>query len=93
MGSYEVTHAFDVRLPLGLKGWKVAIALGAATILAPVVGLVLLVLVGTLLPVLPILATLFVCEYRHLNSIRNHQDAVFQGNRCLQSRRGSRCMR
>ena len=60
MGSYKVTRAFDVRLPLRLKGCKVAIAIGAATILAPVVALVLFVLVGTLLPVLPLLATLFV---------------------------------
>jgi hypothetical protein len=60
MGSYKVMHAFDVRLPLRLKGWKVAVAIGAAIILAPVVGLVLLVLVGTLLPVLPLLATLFL---------------------------------
>jgi hypothetical protein len=59
MGSYKVTHAFDVRLPSRLKGWKVGIAIGAAIILAPVVGLVLLVLVGTVLPVLPLLATLF----------------------------------
>ena len=59
MDSYKVTHASDVRLPLRLKKWQVAIAVGAASILAPVVGLVLLVLVGTLLPVLPVLATLF----------------------------------
>jgi hypothetical protein len=60
MGSYTVARSFEVHLPLRLKGWKVAIAIGAAVILAPVVGLVLLVLVGTLLPVLPLLATLFV---------------------------------
>jgi hypothetical protein len=60
MRSYKVTQAIDVRLPLNLKGWKVAIAMGAAIILAPVVGLVLLFLVATLIPVLPLLATLFV---------------------------------
>jgi hypothetical protein len=60
MGHYEVTQALDVRLPLSLKGWKVAIAIGAAIILAPVVGLVLVFLVATLIPMLPLLATLFV---------------------------------
>jgi hypothetical protein len=59
MGLYKVTRAFDIRLPLGLKGWQFAIAMGAAIVLAPVVGLVLLFLVGTLIPVLPLLATLF----------------------------------
>ena len=60
MGLDKGTRAFDVRLPLGLKGWRFAIAMGAAIILAPVVGLVLLLLVGTLIPVLPLVATLFV---------------------------------
>ena len=60
MGLYKVTRAFDVRLPLGLKGWQFAIAMGAAIILAPVLVLVLLFLVGTLIPVLPLVATLFV---------------------------------
>jgi len=60
MGLYKATRALDVRLPLGLKGWQFAIAIGAAIVLAPVVGLVLLFLVGTLIPVLPLLATLFV---------------------------------
>jgi hypothetical protein len=59
MGLSRVTRAYDVRLPLGLKGWQFAIAMGAAIILAPVVGLVLLLLVGTLIPVLPLLAMLF----------------------------------
>lgn len=60
MGSPKATHMFDVSLPLRLKGWKVAMAIGAAAILAPVVGLVLLVLVGALLPVMPLLAMLFL---------------------------------
>jgi hypothetical protein len=60
MSHYEVTQALDGRLPVSLKGWKVAIATGAAIILAPVVGLVLLFLVATLIPVLPLLATFFV---------------------------------
>ena len=60
MDLYKVTQAFDFRLPVSLKGWKVAIAMGAAIILAPVVGLVLLFLVATLIPVLPLLATFFV---------------------------------
>jgi hypothetical protein len=57
---YKVTQAFDVRLPPSLKGWKVVIAMGAAIILAPVVGLVLLFVVAALIPVLPLLATCFV---------------------------------
>jgi hypothetical protein len=60
MSHYEVTQALDGRLPSSLKGWKVAIAIGAAIILAPVVGLVFVFLVATLIPMLPILATLFV---------------------------------
>jgi hypothetical protein len=60
MGLYRVPQAFDVRLPLGLKRWQVAIAMGAAIVLAPVVGLVLLFLIATLIPVLPLLATSFV---------------------------------
>jgi hypothetical protein len=60
MRLYEVTQAFGVRLPLSLKGWKVAIAMGAAIVLAPVLGLVLLFLVGTLILVLPLLAMFFV---------------------------------
>jgi hypothetical protein len=60
MRLYKVTQAFDVRLPLSLKGWKVTIAMGATVILAPVVGLVLVFLAATLIPVLPLLAMLFV---------------------------------
>lgn len=60
MGLYKVAQAFGVPLPPGLKGWQVAIAMGAAIILAPVVGLVPLFLGVTLIPVLPLLATLFV---------------------------------
>jgi hypothetical protein len=60
MGLYKVTQAFDVRLRLSLQGWKVAIVVGAAIVLAPVVGLVLFFLVATLIPVLPLLATAFV---------------------------------
>ena len=60
MGLYKVTQAFDVRLRLSLNGWKVAIVVGAAIVLAPVVGLVLFFLVATLIPVLPLLATFFV---------------------------------
>jgi hypothetical protein len=60
MGRYQVTRALDVRLPVSLKGWKVAVAMVAAVILAPVVGLVLLFLVATLIPALPLLATFLV---------------------------------
>ncbi len=60
MGSHKITQALDVRVPLSLNGWKVAMATGAAVILTPVVGLVLLFLVATLIPVLPLLATFLV---------------------------------
>lgn len=56
MGSDKETRALNVGPPLKLEGWKVAISVGVAIVLAPVVVLVLLVLIGTLLP--PILATL-----------------------------------
>jgi hypothetical protein len=42
------------------EGWKVAIAIGAAIVIAPVIVLVLFVLLVVTLPVLPFLATLFV---------------------------------
>jgi hypothetical protein len=48
------------RLHLSCKGWKVAIGVGAAIVLAPVAGLVLLFVIATLIPVLPLLATFFV---------------------------------
>jgi hypothetical protein len=56
----KVMQAFGFRLPLSLRGWKVAIAMGAAIVLAPVLGLVLLFVVGMLIPVLPLMAMFFV---------------------------------
>ena len=46
--------------PSGLDGWKVAVGIGAAIVLAPVMVLVLFVLVVVTLPVLPFLAAQFV---------------------------------
>jgi len=46
--------------PSRLAGWKVAIAIGAAIVIAPVMVLVLFVLLLVTLPVLPFSATLFV---------------------------------
>jgi hypothetical protein len=51
-------------LPSRLEGWKVAIAVGAAVAIAPVVVLVLLVLLVALLPALPFLPILFVGFWR-----------------------------
>ena len=50
-------------LPSRPKGWRVAIAIGTAIVLAPVVLLVLFVLLAALLPVLPFLPTLFVWSW------------------------------
>jgi hypothetical protein len=58
MSSRKLTQASAVRVPVGLDGWKVAVAIGAAVTLSPVIGLVLFVALATLLPVLPLLATL-----------------------------------
>jgi hypothetical protein len=46
--------------PSGPEGWKVAIAIGAAIVIAPVIVLALFVLLVVTLPVLPFLATLLV---------------------------------
>jgi len=43
-----------------LNGWRLAIAISAAVVIAPVVFLVLFVFLGTVLPVLLLLPTLFV---------------------------------
>ena len=60
MGLFKVAQTFDVRLPLGLKGWQAAMTMAATIILAPVIAMVLLFLFATLIPVLlPLLATLF----------------------------------
>jgi hypothetical protein len=42
------------------EGWKVAVGIGAAIVIAPVMVLVLFVLLVATLPVLPFVATLFV---------------------------------
>jgi len=60
MSSHKLTRATDIRMPSRLDRWKVAIAIVAAVALSPVIGLVLIVAVATALPVLPLLATLFV---------------------------------
>jgi hypothetical protein len=60
MSSQNVTRGSDIRVSLRLEGWKVAIAIGAAVVLAPVIGLILLVLLATTLPVLPLAPILFV---------------------------------
>jgi hypothetical protein len=56
VSSRDSTQASDVRVP----GWKVTVAIGSAVVLAPVMGLVLLVLLAALLPVLPLLLALSV---------------------------------
>jgi hypothetical protein len=67
MSSHKLTQATDIRMPSRLDRWKVAIAIGAAVTLSPVIVLVLVVALATALPVLPLLATLFVGFW-----LRNH---------------------
>ena len=58
MSSHKLTQSSDVRVPVSLKGWKVAVAIGAAVILSPVIGLALFVALATALPLFPLLATM-----------------------------------
>jgi hypothetical protein len=60
MSSRKPTQASDGRVPWRLEGWKVAISIGVAIVLAPVIGLVFLVLLVAVLPTLPFLVTLWV---------------------------------
>jgi hypothetical protein len=57
MSSHKLTKASGV--PLRLEGWKVAIAIGAAVTLSPVIALLLFFVLATALPVLPLFAVLF----------------------------------
>jgi hypothetical protein len=57
MSSHTLPQASGV--PLRLKGWKVAIAIGAAVTLSPVIALLLFFVLAIALPVLPLFATLF----------------------------------
>jgi hypothetical protein len=58
MSSRKPMQAFDVRVPRRLEGWKIAISIGAALVVAPVMALVLIVVLAAALPVLPFLLTL-----------------------------------
>jgi hypothetical protein len=60
MSSRKPTQAFDVRAAPRLQGWQVAISIGAALVIAPVMALVLVVLLAAVIPVLPFLLTLFL---------------------------------
>jgi hypothetical protein len=44
VSDHEMTQPSDVRASVRLEGWKVAIAVAAAIVMAPVVGVALLVL-------------------------------------------------
>jgi hypothetical protein len=57
---HETTHASDVRASVRLEGWKVAIAIAAAIVIAPVIGVALLVLLATMLPMLSLLVPMFL---------------------------------
>ena len=59
MSSHEPTQAFGIRQTLTLERWKVAIAIGTAVLLAPVIALVLFLVLATMLPVLPLFAMVF----------------------------------
>ena len=56
MSSHKLTQASG---PQRLEGWKVAVAIGAAVTLGPVVALALFFVLATALPVLPLVAPLF----------------------------------
>jgi Flp pilus assembly protein TadB len=60
MSSRKRTQAFDARAPRRLEGWKIAISIGAALVVAPVMALVLIVVLAAVLPVLPFLLTLIL---------------------------------
>ena len=60
MSSRKPAQAPDVSVPVRLEGWKVAIAIGGALVIAPVFALVVFVLLATLLPVLLLLPTVLV---------------------------------
>ena len=58
--SHAATQPSDVRASVRLEGWKVAIAIAAAIVMAPVVGVALLVLLAAMLPMLALLAPMFL---------------------------------
>jgi hypothetical protein len=60
MSSRKRTRAFDARVPRRPEGWKIAISIGAALVVAPVMALVLIVVLAAVLPVLPFLLTLIL---------------------------------
>jgi hypothetical protein len=60
MSSRKPTQPFDVRVPRRTEGWKVAISIGAALVVAPVMALVLIVVLAAVLPMLPFLLTLLL---------------------------------
>jgi hypothetical protein len=60
MSSPRPAQARDAGRPRRLEGWKVAISIGAAVVVAPVMAVVLLVLLVAALPVLPFMAMLSV---------------------------------
>jgi fatty acid desaturase len=60
VSDHETTQPSDVRASVRLEGWKVAIAVAAAIVMAPVVGVALLVLLAAMLPMLSLLAPVFL---------------------------------
>ena len=52
MSSRKRTRAFDARVPRRPEGWKIAISIGAALVVAPVMALVLIVVLAAVLPFL-----------------------------------------
>jgi hypothetical protein len=63
MSAPNLVEASDPPEPRRLETWKIAISVGAAIILAPVIALALLVALGILFPAIPILSALLVRFY------------------------------
>jgi hypothetical protein len=60
MNFYNPPQAYDTAMVSGLQGWKVAIAIGAAVVLAPVIAVSLFVFLATAFPLAPVLLTILV---------------------------------
>ncbi len=62
MNLYNRHQVDDIAVVSGIQGWKVAIAISAAVVLAPVIALSLFVFLATAFPFLPVLLTISVTQ-------------------------------
>jgi len=66
MNSIETPHAGTLRRANSkLERWKSAIGIGAAVAAAPVIAFVVLLLIGSVLPLLVLVTTLLVASWSH----------------------------